>query len=150
MQESKPKILGCLKLTYHQEKEPVFWEVWKKNESTFLEVGCLDYGFRFYDPQLGRWHVLDKAIENGHHNYSPYAYVYNNPLRFFDPFGLDSADAAAVTQAAENAVDYVTDNYGSTTAQCNRGVNHAFEELTGNDELANKNANDGRSIGKLR
>jgi hypothetical protein len=81
-------------------------------------------------------------VENNHYDYTPYAYVYNNPLRFIDPLGLDSVDASAVTEAAENAVDWVEDNYGSTTAQCNRGVNHAFQELTGSDELAGVNAND--------
>jgi hypothetical protein len=50
----------------------------------------LDYGARYYDPQIGRWHSVDPASENGHYNYTPYAYVYNNPLSFIDPFGLDS------------------------------------------------------------
>lgn len=59
-----------------------------------------------------------------------------------DPFGLDSVDAAAVTQAAENSVEWVQENYGETSAQCNRGVNHAFEELTGSEELSGVNAND--------
>ncbi len=107
-----------------------------------LGLNWMDYGARFYDAGIGRWHSVDPAIENGHFNYTPYAYVYNNPLRFIDPLGLDGVDAAAVTQAAENAVEFVKDNYGSTTAQCNRGVNHAFEELTGSEELAGKNAND--------
>jgi len=43
-----------------------------------------------YDPQLGRWFVMDPAIEDNHFDYSPYAYVYNNPMLFIDPFGLDS------------------------------------------------------------
>jgi hypothetical protein len=45
-----------------------------------------------YDPTLGRWHVIDPAIENNHFDYTPYAYVYNNPLRFIDPLGLDSVN----------------------------------------------------------
>jgi RHS repeat-associated protein len=49
-----------------------------------------DYGARFYDPQIGRWHSVDPLGENGHHDYTPYAYVYNNPLIFIDPLGLDS------------------------------------------------------------
>ena len=63
-----------------------------------------DYGFRFYDPQLGRWHVIDPAIEDNHFEWTPYAYVYNNPIAFTDPFGLDSIAAAEVTQAAKNSV----------------------------------------------
>ncbi len=100
-----------------------------------------DYGARFYDPALGRWHVIDPAVENGHFDFPPYAYVYNNPLRFLDMFGLDSTEAAALTKAAENAVKWINDNYGSTSSQCNRGVNHAFSELTGSNELEGLDAN---------
>jgi uncharacterized protein RhaS with RHS repeats len=48
-----------------------------------------DYGARFYDPQLGRWHVRDPLSEL-HYDYTPYAYVYNNPIKLIDPIGLDS------------------------------------------------------------
>lgn len=43
-----------------------------------------------YDPQLGRWHVIDPMVENQHHDYSPYAYAYNNPVLFVDVMGLDT------------------------------------------------------------
>jgi len=46
-----------------------------------------DYGFRRYDPQLGRWHVMD-ALSEKYINLSPYAYVANNPFRFIDQLGL--------------------------------------------------------------
>ncbi len=47
-------------------------------------VGLYDYGFRDYNPQLGRWTTPD-PIKAGH---NWYAYVNNDPINFVDPLGL--------------------------------------------------------------
>ncbi|AZA93474.1 RHS repeat-associated core domain [Chryseobacterium nakagawai] len=49
-------------------------------------TGNLDYGWRQYMPDLGRWNGIDQLAEN-YHATSPYAYVMNNPLSFTDPDG---------------------------------------------------------------
>jgi hypothetical protein len=47
-----------------------------------------DYGARFYDPQIGRWHVQDPLAEN-HYDLSSYGYVGGNPINRIDILGLD-------------------------------------------------------------
>ena len=47
------------------------------------------FGARFYDPAIMRWYVPDPLAEK-HYAWTPYAYVYNNPMNLIDPFGLDS------------------------------------------------------------
>ncbi len=57
----------------------------KELESEF-GLHWYDYGARFYDPQLGRWHVLDPKAELLESS-SGYVYSLNSPINFIDKNG---------------------------------------------------------------
>jgi RHS repeat-associated protein len=51
-------------------------------------LNWLDYGARMYDPQLGKWHVVDQLAMK-YASVSPYTFVDNNPVRLVDVEGKD-------------------------------------------------------------
>ncbi|MDD2797384.1 MAG: hypothetical protein PHV20_02200 [Bacteroidales bacterium] len=60
-------------------------------------LNMLDYGARWYDPAIGRWHILD-AMAEGAYEYTPYRYAFNNPIRYIDPDGNFELDKATIKQ----------------------------------------------------
>lgn len=57
-----------------------------KEDQMVGSLGLLDFGFRMYDPMLGRWQGIDPLAEK-YLSTSPYVYCANNPVNAVDPDG---------------------------------------------------------------
>ena len=62
------------------------------------ETGLYDYGWRQYDPVIGRWTTIDELAEK-YAALSPYIYVADNPIKNTDPDGKRIIFAPGTTAA---------------------------------------------------
>jgi len=76
-----------------------------------MGLNLLDYGARFYDAVLGRWHSVDPLAEKMP-NWTPYRYAFNNPLKYTDINGLIEWPVRGTS--AVNKRDVANGGYGLT------------------------------------
>jgi RHS repeat-associated protein len=58
-----------------------------KELSEEFGLNLMDYGARWYDGSIGRWHGID-PLSSKYLSWSPYNYTKNNPVNLIDPNGM--------------------------------------------------------------
>ncbi|PKF74381.1 sugar-binding protein [Chryseobacterium sp. PMSZPI] len=92
-----------LKHSGYLSKNPAYLYEYNGKEYQGL-AGMYDYGARFYMADLGRWGVSDPLSEL-QFAYTPYSYVYGNPIRFNDPTGMIGQDPPTRGFTIENPIE---------------------------------------------
>jgi RHS repeat-associated protein len=74
-----------------------------------FSIGLDNHGFRYFDPEVGRYVSLDPIGFDGGVNW--YGYVFNNPINFIDPLGLGPNEPEPLNPAENEERSELTKQY---------------------------------------
>ncbi len=97
-------------------------------------LSCFDYGFRFYDPAIARWHVIDQLAEE-YYSLSCYNYVGNNPISRIDPDGRYWGDKTNTNDEDDQIAQQMMESFRSRETYL---ANHSSKLESKIDNIRNK------------
>ncbi len=113
----------------HREKQPT---------TTTTASGVHYYGYRYYNPDLGRWVNRDPIKERGGLNV--YGFVGNNPLNKQDPTGLSSQpqEGGECNPCAKCTFQFFIRDDGSTVLKAKGVTQFLFGDPKGNCHILSR------------
>ncbi len=106
-------------LTLSQSGPAADANTYRFSTKTIDETGLYYYGFRYYNPTLGRWMSRDPIEEFG--GVQLYGVIQNNPVWTVDPFGLRRFDCNTSHwhgQVGGGVLTYLSVSYDYETEEC--------------------------------
>jgi RHS repeat-associated protein len=92
------------------------------------EMGVIHMNGRIYDPLIGRFMSADPTIQAPYNlkSFNRYSYVWNNPLKKYDPSGFNALDSTTGSFVPNDP----SAPGGTSAGSCRSGCNEAGDPIT--------------------